>query len=298
MVKAILVASASVALGACGYGAAFHDCAVACSAESGCPSGFACGAEGMCRAAGATTACSAIIDDGGLQDGAFYDSGGTSTDASDSGPHDVILTEATAGTVTEGAFGCTTVPFNDCPSEVDPDIPEGIVWYREFALPDFAGAPWNVTGNFQITNVHFGCRMSSAAASVKIAVYSYSGPLFAATLDDSSLTDPIGSVTATIGPSQAFTCTDDVNIPIPITASSTIAAGSAFVVKISATDDVNDHSGSCSLTNEFSLGANESGESCGSGSCSSYVDAWCSSPGTATSWSTNDAVIAVEGIAD
>ncbi|HEY3807164.1 MAG TPA: hypothetical protein VGL61_31400 [Kofleriaceae bacterium] len=193
------------------------------------------------------------------------------------------------GDVTESAFGCTTVPINDCPSGVTISSPETTTWYREFALPDFAGAPWNVNGAFQITSVHFGCWMSNADASVTISVYDYTGALYGPTLD--TLPPPISSVTATIGPSQVFTCTDDVDVPI----TAAIAAGSAFVVGISAVDTVHDTgSPPCTITFAFRLGANGSGESCGSQSCGSYVDAWCNS-GSATVWTTNDAVLAVEG---
>lgn len=49
----------------CAYDASFHDCAVACADDSGCPDDLSCGSEGLCRTAGATAACSTIGGDGG-----------------------------------------------------------------------------------------------------------------------------------------------------------------------------------------------------------------------------------------
>jgi hypothetical protein len=265
----------------CGYGASFRDCAVACSSTSGCPSGFSCGDEGLCRSAGATNSCGSTASDGGADQ---PDAGnlGSGTDAA---PRDVILSETTSSDVTESGFGCTAAPTNDCPNGVTESIPEQTAWYREFALSDFSGAPWNVTGTFQITTVHLGCWMSSANASVTITIYAYTGDLYAATLDESSLTQ-IGSAVVTIGPSQTFTCTDDVAIPI---SAPSIAAGSAFVVGVSSTDTVHD-SGSppCTITYAFRLGANGSGESRGS-----YVGGYCATGSPI--WTTDDALIAVEG---
>ncbi|HEY1811400.1 MAG TPA: hypothetical protein VGG74_03535 [Kofleriaceae bacterium] len=187
--------------------------------------------------------------------------------------------------MTESAFGCTAAPAADCPNGDNEAIPEETAWYREFALSDFSGTPWDVTGAFQITTVHLGCWMSNANASVTITVYGYTGTLYGATLDQSSLTQ-IGSVVATIGPAQVFTCTNDVAVPITVPS---IAAGSAFVVGVTSTDTVHD-SGSppCTITYAFRLGANGSGESRGS-----YVGDYCAT-GTPI-WTTDDALIAVEG---
>ncbi len=57
----LTIALAAV-LASCGYSASFRDCAISCSDESGCPSGFTCGGEGRCRAQGATATCGAILD--------------------------------------------------------------------------------------------------------------------------------------------------------------------------------------------------------------------------------------------
>jgi hypothetical protein len=49
-------------LAGCDY-RSFRDCAVACTAQSGCPDGFACGREGFCRAEGATQSCEDVLAD-------------------------------------------------------------------------------------------------------------------------------------------------------------------------------------------------------------------------------------------
>jgi hypothetical protein len=58
-----LVVTAALALAACGYGASFGDCTVACSAEaSECPSGFTCSTlEGRCRNGATTLSCASIL---------------------------------------------------------------------------------------------------------------------------------------------------------------------------------------------------------------------------------------------
>jgi formylglycine-generating enzyme len=47
-------------LSACAYDARFNDCAISCTATSGCPSGLSCGDEGLCRVSGATQACASM----------------------------------------------------------------------------------------------------------------------------------------------------------------------------------------------------------------------------------------------
>jgi hypothetical protein len=67
-ISQILKSSAAiigVLLAGCGYRPDFMDCAIDCSSASGCPGGFSCGAESLCRAAGATATCGAILDAAG-----------------------------------------------------------------------------------------------------------------------------------------------------------------------------------------------------------------------------------------
>lgn len=49
-----------VALTACVHDASFDDCVITCTVETGCPDDFTCGAEGLCRASGATEACATV----------------------------------------------------------------------------------------------------------------------------------------------------------------------------------------------------------------------------------------------
>jgi hypothetical protein len=54
-------------LAACDY-RSFDDCAVSCTAATGCPDGFACGAEGFCRPEGASSSCRDVLSDAGRKD--------------------------------------------------------------------------------------------------------------------------------------------------------------------------------------------------------------------------------------
>lgn len=62
MIARALVAAVALTL-SCGYDASFRDCAIACTAASGCPAGFSCGAEGLCRSGDTSEPCAAIQPD-------------------------------------------------------------------------------------------------------------------------------------------------------------------------------------------------------------------------------------------
>jgi hypothetical protein len=48
------------------YGPSYSDCTIACSAETGCPSGFSCSmSENLCRTGETTDSCTTVMDDGG-----------------------------------------------------------------------------------------------------------------------------------------------------------------------------------------------------------------------------------------
>jgi formylglycine-generating enzyme required for sulfatase activity len=51
-------AAIAAIFGACGYDASFSNCTILCSADTGCPNGFMCGAEGLCRSDQETATCS------------------------------------------------------------------------------------------------------------------------------------------------------------------------------------------------------------------------------------------------
>jgi Lectin C-type domain len=73
IVVRICAALVAVALSACGYGASFNDCAIRCSAETGCPEGLVCGAVGRCRSPGSIETCAAsvVVDAGAARPDAF-----------------------------------------------------------------------------------------------------------------------------------------------------------------------------------------------------------------------------------
>lgn len=58
-VRGLLVIALAVG---CSYGPSFRDCDISCNADSSCPDGFTCGAEGFCRASGASANCDAVRD--------------------------------------------------------------------------------------------------------------------------------------------------------------------------------------------------------------------------------------------
>ena len=60
--RAATIAGVALACG-CSYGAAFEDCRVACDRPDECPSGFACGTEGLCRIAGVAASCAIVLVD-------------------------------------------------------------------------------------------------------------------------------------------------------------------------------------------------------------------------------------------
>src|SRR5262249_26267274 len=66
MVKSIFVALTACVIACVGYDAHFGDCAINCTADSGCPNGLTCGSEGLCRAPETSTmTCTAIRADAG-----------------------------------------------------------------------------------------------------------------------------------------------------------------------------------------------------------------------------------------
>lgn len=107
----------SLALAGCGYGARFDDCRITCTTATGCPDGFTCGAEGRCRATGATETCD--LGDGG--DPSCRCEGDTLTCAS--------------GTTT-CATGCVEDPVSRCRS---------VVPSNEVSLEDLAGVDTAIT---------------------------------------------------------------------------------------------------------------------------------------------------------
>ena len=63
--RCVLLAFAIMGVGGCNT-IAVRDCVVECTAASGCPDGFSCSAEGLCRIAGSVGSCSLVLDDAGI----------------------------------------------------------------------------------------------------------------------------------------------------------------------------------------------------------------------------------------
>src|SRR5262245_33510921 len=101
--------------------ASFQDCLISCTVESGCPSGFTCGAEGVCRANGVTATCDevlqgALVPSNGLRmsrasgiDKEIVVDGGIATFNTDTGAIDGVLSRA-AGTGGAGGIGFEVSP--------------------------------------------------------------------------------------------------------------------------------------------------------------------------------------------
>lgn len=90
----------AVLLGLCAvtgcYDASFHDCAIRCTADTGCPEGFTCGPESVCRVKGALDACPALND-------ASIDAPYTQAECNYMEPNDALF--VTAMQVTAGDMG-------------------------------------------------------------------------------------------------------------------------------------------------------------------------------------------------
>jgi hypothetical protein len=214
----ILATALLLACVACDYGASFVDCAIRCSSESGCPSGFTCGTEGLCRTAGIAGTCAAILGDAPNQprDGTQFE---------DAPVLDMTLSENASPTVTAGDSPyCSPCSGNACTTGVQH------FWYRAFALSDFAGPPWNVASSFHITAIHFAADESTDNANVTIKVWGYSGSVGSATLDTTLLTPALGTATVIV-PNGGFD-----EFATPITTSADIQPNGAFVVEVLGDD--------------------------------------------------------------
>lgn len=264
MVRAL----AAAALGlSCNYGASFRDCTIACSAESGCPSGFSCGTEGLCRATGATNACGAASNDGGTDGGGILlgDAGAELPDTR----LDITLSENNSLTAISGDSPSCSQTENVQTTGFEYE------WFRAFSLSDY------LAGAFHVTNVHYTSEQATGNATVTIKLASYTGAVGSATLDMSLMTQ----LAEVIEPVPNGTIQDLV---APIAAD--IPAGTAFVVEIDAEDKyvINGPE-----TSSFHLGANVAG--------ATQPSYWisCSSPttGSEVHESSDDYIITVEGTA-
>ena len=151
----------------CNYGAVFGDCEVACHAPDQCPGGFGCGSESLCRAAGATQSCMAVLGD--------------------------------AHQSNDGSAGNTTVTLRQTIDDViAPNLTESCTngdnttgdmhWYRVFSL-----AQDGIPGTFHVDNVTFGVEQSVGQPQVAIALGTYGGTFGASTLDQTKIAPVVTS---------------------------------------------------------------------------------------------------------
>jgi Thrombospondin type 3 repeat len=107
VVKLVALVAMSLAL-SCGYGASFSDCTISCSSATGCPGGFACGPEGLCRTANVTESCAAQGRE----------------DANSGLPLDTtVSSDGSNGSGCPGDLDCDGVPdgSDNCPTVANPD---------------------------------------------------------------------------------------------------------------------------------------------------------------------------------
>jgi len=187
----------------------FLDCEVTCTAQSGCPDGFAC-IGGFCRGAGAFGSCDAVLD------------AQPSLDSEDS---DAPIADAPRGPITLRETSDNAIAANNsitCKSNSD-GASSDQTWFRAFALADFG-----ITGPFHVTRVDFGIQESAGTPSVTVQVGTYAGAVGATTLDPSLIT-PLASSSVVI----PATTTGEM-IGVPITAD--VPANGKLAVAIVAPD--------------------------------------------------------------
>ena len=90
MVSTKLPLALLLLLTCCSYDASFRDCEIQCTNATGCPNGFMCGSEGLCRLDGETQNCTSVLGDAGLT------------------KHDGSMSDADASHPPLDAYACTT----------------------------------------------------------------------------------------------------------------------------------------------------------------------------------------------
>ncbi len=105
MVRSVAVVVLSFA---CSYPASFRDCTITGSAASGCPSGFACGTEGLCRPAGVTGTCGTAVVDAGADATVEADASAADAPKMTGCPGDMDCDG-----VPDGSDNCPTIPNPD-----------------------------------------------------------------------------------------------------------------------------------------------------------------------------------------
>ena len=192
----------------CSYHASYGDCEITCTQATGCPDGFSCNGEGLCRANGITATCNQVLD--------------AKPDTSDNGdgsmpdlpPGSTVLSQTADETIAIGHFRACMRVDNDNTFENS--------WYRVFPLSSSG-----VTGAFQVTGVKFGIEKSTAATDVRVNLGVYTGAI-ATTLDTTKVT-PINTKVVTL---PQISVGDIVDAPV----TGTIPAGANIIVEVFAPD--------------------------------------------------------------
>ena len=158
----------------CSYHASFGDCEVSCTQATGCPDGFSCNAEGLCRVSGATATCNQVLD-------APRDFPPPKVDMAP--PGSTVLSQTTDDIIAIGHFRACMRVDNDNTFENS--------WYRVFPLRDFG-----IQSDFRVTTVKFAIEKSTAATDVRVNLGVYTGTL-GLTLDTTKIT-PVATKVVTL----------------------------------------------------------------------------------------------------
>lgn len=124
MVRVLVAALVASVLAACDY-SSFEDCAIACSPASGCPSGYSCGEENLCRVAGSSGTCAAAACRPGTMQECYSGAPGT-RGVGPCVPGKKFCDEtghwgACMGEVVPAAEACADLVDNNCNGAVDED---------------------------------------------------------------------------------------------------------------------------------------------------------------------------------
>jgi hypothetical protein len=188
----------------CGYHASFGDCEIHCTQATGCPDGFSCNGEGLCRADGVSATCNQVLD--APKDMPSGDDGGGNPDLP---PGSVTLKQTGDEIIAPGHYrACQKVDNNDTFENS---------WYRVFPV---------ATG-FHVAQVKFAIELSTANTDVRVNLGNYTGTI-GTTLDRSKIT-PLATTVAHL---PAISVGDVLTAPLD----GSVPAGGNIIVEVFAPD--------------------------------------------------------------
>jgi len=189
----------------CGYHASFGDCEIHCTQATGCPDGFSCNGEGLCRADGVSATCNQVLD-APKDMPPIGDDGGIDPDAP---PGSVTLKQTGDEIIAPGHYrACQKVDNNDTFENS---------WYRVFPV---------ATG-FHVAQVKFAIELSTANTDVRVNLGNYTGTI-GTTLDRSKIT-PLATTVAHL---PAISVGDVLTAPLD----GSVPAGGNIIVEVFAPD--------------------------------------------------------------